>query len=259
MSVERQVKNQIIETWKDKQVANWVIDSLPLLEIGLTQQECPVYTLSLEEGLKQKNTAKPIQRFKETLKLVMSGGFEGTVGHLKAVDNLHEIRALTTNGDCLLVLMLEPDSYICNVKDRDSLINLHQREVLWSTSGLIDAVILIPDSSLIENKGEYFSRMSERIGQTRWCTSIENPAWREIITRDDMSGALDIVRANNDELYVHTSLLAYSKNVDSDEMKQRIYDDILSRIEKMESPDLLKLIPLEVLAENIFDRVSRGL
>lgn len=259
MSVERQVKNQIIKTWKDKQVANWVIDSLPLLEVGLAQQECPIYTFSLEDGLKQTNIAKPIQRFKETPKLVMSGGFEGTIGHLRAVDNLHEIRALTTKGDCLLVLMLEPDSYIRNVKERDPLINLPQREILWSTSGLINAVILIPDSSLIENKGVYFSRLSERIGQTRWCTSIENPAWREIITRDDMSGALDIIRANNDELYVHTSLLASSKNVRPDEMKQRIYDDILSRIEKMESPDLLKLISLEVLAENIFGRVSKGL
>lgn len=44
MSVERQVKNQIKETWKDKRVANWVIDCLPILEIGLTKPECPTYS-----------------------------------------------------------------------------------------------------------------------------------------------------------------------------------------------------------------------
>lgn len=259
MSVERQVKNQIMETWKDNRVANWVIDSLPLLEVGLTQPECPVYTLSLEEGLMLKNEAKPIEKFNETLKLMMSGGFEGTIGHLRAIDNLHEIRALTTKGNSYLVLMLEPDSYIRNVKSRDPLINLRQREILWSTSGLIDAVLLIPDSSLVKNKYKYFSKLSEAIGQTRYCTSIENPAWREIITRDDKDGALDIIRATNDELYVHASLLASSKNIGPKEMRQIIYEDILNRVIKMESPDLLKLIPAEILAKNIFERVSEGL
>lgn len=259
MSVERQVKRQIVENWKDKQVANWVIESLPLLEIGLSQPACPVYTFSLERGLVQKYTAGPSERFKNTLKLVISGGFEGTIGHLKAVSRLHEVRALTTDGNCDIVLMLEPDSYIRNAKKRKSLVNLSQREKLWSTSGLVDAVVLIPDSSLVANKNEHYSKFSKHLGPLRWCTSIENPAWKEIITREDMNDALDIIRADNDEFYVHASLLAASKNLGSEEMKQRVYEDILSRVSKMESPDLLELIPAEVLAKSIFEKVAKGL
>ena len=44
--------------------------------------------------------------------------------------------------------MLEPDSYIVRQKGRQPIVNIEQREQLWSTSGLVDAVILLPEKEV---------------------------------------------------------------------------------------------------------------
>jgi hypothetical protein len=256
VSIEHKVKDQITHSWKDKRVAQWVINSLPLLEMGFTQPACPVYTLSLEKGLQEDNKSTSIKDFKDTLKLVISGGLEGTVAHLRAVDNLNEIRALTTDGSCHLVLMLEPDSYIQNAKKREPLVSLEQRKVLWSTSGLVDAIILAPDSSVETNKNIYFSQLSDIIGPTRWCTSIDNPEWLNIITRHDPNGPLNCIQVWDDEICIHASLLASSQNADSNEMKRRIYENVLMYVKKY---FISRSVPPEVEAQIISKRISKGL
>lgn len=259
MGVKQEVENYVWDNWKDKRVARWVVKNLPLLKIGLTHPECPVYTLSLDEGLQQKGEAKGILDFKISPKFVMSGGFEGTRGHIRAIRNMHETQAITGKRDHFIVLMLEPDSYIRNAKNREPLVNIAQREILWKTSGLVDALILLPDSSLVENKGSYFLRLSKLIGRASWCTTLESPAWREIVVRQEAGKVIDLSRVYDDELYVHVSFLDSTKEINQKELRTRIYEDVLERVKIMESPDLLRIVPAEEIAIRTVEDLVEGL
>lgn len=85
--IGEQVKERIRDEWLDAEVANWVISQLPLLDLA-TKPACPI--LSVPE-VKFLNQPSPIKR------LVISGGLEGTTGHVKAFGSAQEARTLMKN------------------------------------------------------------------------------------------------------------------------------------------------------------------
>jgi len=148
MNAKQEVEDYIHTNWLDRVVAQWVIRQLELLTRANISPTCPVYILSLTEGLQRTDTQESPDDFVHKPKLVTSGGYEGVRGHIRLINELHEIRALTTNGpsELSIVLLLEPDSYIQN-KGREPLVKLDQRAELWATSGLVDAVMLLPEAT----------------------------------------------------------------------------------------------------------------
>ncbi len=259
MGARAEVESHIYSNWADRRVANWVIKSLPLLERGFTHPPCPVYSLSLENGLEQKNDTPFPGEFKTTSKIVISGGFEGTYGHLMAIKDVHEVRAITAKDDSFVVLMLEQDSYIVNRKKRSPMVNIDQREKLWSTSGLVDAVILLPDQDITVNLASYFSRVHELIQPAVWCANIENKYWREIISRGELNQDIEAVRITDFESYLHTSFLASTMNFESQELKVQLYNYVLELVKKTETPQVLENVSPEEIAKIVFERVADGL
>ena len=258
MRVRKEIERHILDSWNDKQVARWVLNRLPLLEKGFTCKEVPVFRYSIKEGLTSKNGLLSTESFKERHKLVISGGFEGTQGHLRAVENMHETKWLTGRKESLVVLMLEPDSFIHSRKKRRPLTILSQREALWKTSGLVDAVVILPDSSKVENKSYFYTQIAKHLGNAEWCASIENPAWREVVTKQGLQEHLDSSRIYDDELYVHSSFLESTRALKASELKRMFFKDVLQRVYKTELPEMLRIIPAEeltniIVGENFLD------
>jgi hypothetical protein len=251
MGIKQEVENNIAQNWKDKQVAKWVISKLPLLEIGFKHSECPVYSIDFENGLISKNGIGDPELFKSKPKLVMSGGFEGTRGHISVVGNMYETMSLSRKQNWMAVLLLEPDSYIHNMKKRKPLTTLSQRESLWKTSGMLDAIVLLPDSSTIKDKTNFYFKINKLIGTAEWCASIENPAWKEIITRQGVQWCLDASRIYGDELYIHSSFLDSTKNIEARELERKLFEDVLSRVLETETPEFLEYISAFDLARII--------
>lgn len=260
MSAEQEVKDNIHKNWIDHKVADWVIKNLPLLEYGNTHSQCPVFELDLSEGLSQTNLdIAPAGNFKEIPKIVISGGFEGTLGHLEAINNLWEIRALTSSyNKSQIVVMLEPDSYILQRKQRDPLVNLQQRTELWSTSGLVDVVIILPEVKSGKNVSEHYSKVHEYITPASWCTNIENPHWNEIVIRDGLRETI-LNKMLMHHPSVHTSFLHSTKNLNTEESKYQLAQYILNLVKR---PDIYNVAfgapPLKI-AEAIFSELVEGL
>jgi glycerol-3-phosphate cytidylyltransferase-like family protein len=82
-----------------------------------------------------------------------------------------------TNPDRLVVLMLEPDSYITKYKAREPIVNMEQRSDLWSTSGLVDGVILLLEKDEDVSIEEHYGQIHQHIQPAVWCVNVENPDW----------------------------------------------------------------------------------
>lgn len=260
MSAEQEVKDNIHESWLDRKVADWVVKNLPLLEYGYTHPQCPIFKLDLDEGLSQINRdIAHADNFKDTSKIVISGGFEGTSGHIKAIKELWEIRALTSNyGVSPIAVMLEPDSYIRSQKNREPLVNLQQRTELWSTSGWVDAVIVLPETEPGENISDHYFKVNEHLVPAGWCANVENPHWNEIAIRDGKKETIFTKILKHDPS-PHASFLASTMNSDVEEVKYRLAEYILSMVKR---PDIYSVgfgePPIEI-AEAIFERIVEGL
>lgn len=230
MGTRLEVENFITSSWIDKRVASWVIGKLPLLEYGFTHPPCPVYNLSLEKGLVLENI--PFQGdFEHSNKLVMSGGFEGTEGHLKVVQEMYETRALTGKVQNPIVLMLEPDSYIRNRKQREPLVNLHQRKSLWSTSGLVEAIIVLPDKPESLSAHDFYDKQIHRlIAPASWCVNIGNPHYFEIMNRGEEEMQYDLVRLFVHHIEVHTSFLNSTRRLTGEEVRAKLRDYLLELV-----------------------------
>ncbi len=256
MGVRAEIESSITNNWSDKEVANWVIKKLPLLKLGFTHYPCPIYGVSLNNGLIPLNdTNSPLSRFKEKDKLVMSGGFEGTEGHIKVIKEMHETRILTNRFSSPIVLMLEPDSYVQKQKKREPLVNLSQRIALWSTSGLVEAVMVLPEKpDGLSSSDFYDHKIHELIQPATWCVNIENPHFFKIMNRGNNEPSYDLVRLFVHHIEVHTSFLNLTSTLTKVEVKEKLNTYILEMIKNYrntESPDEEAKIFMQRIAEGL--------
>jgi len=254
-----EVEARIYEGWRDKDVAKWVISKFSLLEHGYTHPECPVYQLSLSDGLQLDNNNNKYPNFNATKKLVMSGGFEGIEGHLKVVEEMQEVRTLTADSSSLIVLMIEPDSYVINRKQREPLINLRQRTGLWSTSGLVDAIICLPDKPDDISASEFYDhRIHDLISPATWCVNVEHPHYFDISNRGISSPSHDLLRLFVHHIEVHTSFLSSTKGLTKDEGREKLRNYLLELI-KSDRYVTTKLFTPEEELELYWERIAKGL
>lgn len=256
MGARSEIEDKIRTSWSDKKVVEWIISNLPLLKEGCTHSPCPVFTLSLDDGLKQKSG--PIfTNFKQTPKIVMSGGFEGTKGHVLAAKEMREARALRAEN-FPLVLLLEPDLYV-NQKGRKPIVDIKHREELWSTSGLIDALILLPEKKDGVSEDEHYLQVHRHIVPALWCANVENRHWLEIIYRGQKStDPFDLIRLFIQEPKPHTSFLATTKDLSAREVKEVLYPYIL-KIVKSGTYQLPHFLTPEQTTEILLEEVIKGL
>lgn len=232
MGIGLEVESRVFAEWKDSRVASWVVENLALLDLAGTVPPCDVYSLSLDKGLCDgPDDDWDKKRFKESPKFVMSGGFEGTKAHVLAVRYLRD-NAVVTSMDWQvrkkIVLLLEPDSYIREVKQREPLTNLTQRVEMWSTTGLLDAVVKLPERDFSVPDDVFYGQIHYYLSPAEWCANIENASWREIAMRGD--GILNTARIISNYPFVHASFLASTQMLDRDEVIKRlkIYAEIMT-------------------------------
>ncbi len=209
--VSSAIKKRIYNGWTDEKVATWVISQLPLLDIGERHTSVPVLKLSLEKGLEVDSGIIDLETFKNSNKLVISGGFEGNQGHLLAIENLNDSQILAY-PNYLKVLQLEPDSYVVNTKKRQPLLNLSERVVLWSTSQKVDTVVILPERQEFQGIESHYTEIDRLIQPANWFASTDNPYWRKIITRPGKN-IIDISQLVDHEPEMHTSFLMSTRNM----------------------------------------------
>lgn len=260
MGVRAEIESSIKDSWSDRDVANWVIKKLPLLQYGFTHSSCPVYGLSLDQGLILLNDSNfPLSRFKEQDKIVMSGGFEGTEGHIKVIKEMFETRILTNRFSSPIVLMLEPDSYVQKQKGREPLVSLGQRISLWSTSGLVEAVFVLPEKpDGLSTSDFYDHKIHELIQPATWCVNVENPHFFEIMNRGVSTPTYDLIRLFVHHIEVHTSFLNSTRPLKKDEVKKELQSYLLDLIKSNKYTSTRLLSPEEEV--KIFvKRIAEGL
>jgi len=260
MSARTEVENYVVCGWRDFRVAEWVIKSLPLLEVAFSHPPCPIYTLSLDKGLlpKGKNDCS-LEDFRRKQKVVMSGGFEGTEGHMKAVSDMWEVRGLVGPlWQSEVVLMLEPDSYITRRKKRSPIVNVRQRQELWSTSGKVDAVIVLPEKSANLSDEEYYQMIHKHIAPASWCANVENPSYFEIINRLQKQEVWDLVRFFVHKPRPHASFLDMTRNLTLEEVGEQLYIHLLDMV-LSNRYEVNHLVPPDKEAQVIMNNVAREL
>jgi hypothetical protein len=227
MGARAEVESRVRSGWIDPKVAEWVLRNFPLLEFDGASLACPVYKL---------DDVSSVAKFKDRLKIVISGGFEGTKGHLEAIRrDLPEIRALDREKwGALLVVMLEPDSYIITRKGRKPIVNLDERQELWSASGLVDAVIILPEEKRNESVASRYALIHKKIEPALWCTNKENPSHYEILMRRDLN-MFDISRLLLHEPRPHASFLASTQKLKAEEVRVRLRDYITDLVKNAAS------------------------
>lgn len=258
MSAKNEVERHIVARWHDGQVARWVLDRMPLLEKGNTHPSCPVLSLSMEEGLHvEVGDESLLKDFREAPKIVASGGFEGNRGHIRVVSDMEEVRILT-NPERLVVLMLEPDSYITKHKAREPIVNMEQRSDLWSTSGLVDAVISLPEKDEDMGTEEHYGQIHQHIQPAVWCVNIENPDWCQIILRGELD-SISLVRIFAHKNEVRSSFLHSTMNLSVGELRKALLDYSLEIAKKASSHQSSMIISPEQIAGIIYDKFVQGL
>jgi len=252
MGAAQEVKNQITANWRSRRVAHWVIDNLPLLEREDTHPPCPIYSVSRQSGLSFHATD-----FRHLPKFVLSGGIQGTGGHIDALNEMHEIRALKEDVGGVIAVMLEPDAYIQR-KGALPIVNLSQRKRLWCTSGLVDAVILLPTRPERTNPADHYGRIHDFIKPAWWCTNVENPAWFGIIQRGD-TRSFDLIRLLKHAPKPHTSFLNSTRQLTARETKAALFPYLVGLVNH---PDLYTVpfgLPAEDVVQRMWVDVSKGL
>lgn len=255
-----EVKQSIYRRWQDSKVAAWVIDQLPLLH-RKSQPEVPIYSLRLTIGLHKENQAEfRFPHFRSTPKLVMSGGFEGSGGQLASVNEMWDIRALTSGWqETAIGVLLEPDRYILR-KGRRPLVDLSHRKLLWSTSGLVDAVVTLPTKRQKTPSQVHYQHVHDHIKPAKWVSNPENPFALEIVRRGD-EGIFDLILLTKHTPRLHTSFLASTQNLTARETRTAAFANLLSMVKR---PDLYNTIPKGYVsprdhAQILFQEISRDL
>jgi len=63
MSAKQEVERYILNNWADATVARWVISQLELLKRAYSFPPCPVYVLSLKEGLHSSSLLEDLKGY----------------------------------------------------------------------------------------------------------------------------------------------------------------------------------------------------
>lgn len=216
--ISEQVKERIRDEWLDIGVADWVIRQLPLLDLA-THPARPILSLS---------EVQPPPPLRSVKKLVLSGGLEGTAGHVGAMKFAHETRALMEEHpvDGLPIFaLLEPDSYIKN-KGREPLVTQEERAELWATSGLVDGVVLLPDRDQDPSPARRYPKIHELLAPALWLTTGDNPAMVEILRRG-LKTAIDIgdiIPRTIDK--PHATFLSNTRSMRKDEVRPALFEHI---------------------------------
>ncbi|MGA2910670.1 MAG: hypothetical protein ABSE04_02600 [Candidatus Microgenomates bacterium] len=258
-----EIRDRIMSSWFDRRVARWVISRLPLLELAGTRPECSIFQI---EGtvLQQTNPSKcDGSGIVDRQKLVISGGFEGTKGHILALKEMHEVRILDNRLDgARVVLLLEPDSYIKKIKHREPLVALSQRVNLWATSGLVDAVFVAPELSDTENMPARYERIHKAISPALWCTNVENPHFKEIISRGD-EVSYGLVRLFIHEPWPHISFLTGTREMSAEDVRASLRRYIAGLVAngagRFQIPHNFSEDELEEIVEPYYRKSSKGL
>ena len=215
--IHEQIKERIRGDWLDAAVANWVISQLPLLDMA-TKPACQILSLS------EIQPPFPLQSVK---KLVLSGGLEGTTGHVKAFGFARETRALMGEypvDGLPIFALLEPDSFIAQ-KNRTPLATQLERANLWATSGLVDGVILLPDRNQNADPASHYLAIYESVAPASWLTTGDNPAITEILKRGPKKG-FDIGNIVPRTITPHASFLSETKSMERDDVRTALFEHI---------------------------------
>ena len=215
--INEQVKDRIRDEWLDPGVANWVISQLPLLDMA-TKPARPILSLS------EIQSTNPLRQ----KKLVLSGGLEGTTGHVKAFGFARETRALMGEypvDGLPIFALLEPDSFI-EEKGRKPLVTQPERAQLWAESGLVDGVILLPDRNQNTNPTNHYSTIHESIAPAFWLTTGDNSAMVEILKRGSPKNGIDIGAIVPRTITPHASFLAETKSMEKDDAKEALFKHV---------------------------------
>lgn len=260
MSARSEVETQISNLWKDGDVCRWVIKNLPLLEKAHSAPWCSVFNISLDYSLQSADSCSDnLSGFRQKRKLVMSGGFEGTRGHIEALNNIYEYKALACADDALVGLMLEPDSYIRELKGREPLVGIDLRTEMWATSGLVDFVIKLPRKPPSLPDQYFFQFIHEQIKPASWCVSIENRSWLEIITRGQVEKVIDAGRLFSHSPNIHSSFLASTRMKSVEEVRLALWDYSMMIASGSDFSDISTFIPIEQMARIIYEDFSKDL
>lgn len=260
MGVRNEFESNIYSNWNDRRVARWVVDRLPLLERAFSKPPCPVFTLSLDGTLDQID-GEPFDNFKETPKLLMSGGFEGTNAHIQVAKEMRDAKALSMSEDSLCVFLLEPDSYISQ-KGRDPIFDIHERVTLWSTSGLLDGIVCLPEKSSKTDISEHYLNIHQALSPAGWCSNPENPSYFEIVTRMREQESFELIRLFKNQPEIHSSFLDSTRKMKvrqvNKTLKNYVFDlvkksDVYSVARYNNSKDLAQIAKME------YKRLSKGL
>ena len=214
--INEQVKDRIRDEWLDPGVANWVISQLPLLDMA-TKPARPILSLS------EIQSTNPLRQ----KKLVLSGGLEGTTGHVKAFGFARETRALMGEypvDGLPIFALLEPDSFIAQ-KNRTPLATQPERANLWATSGLVDGVILLPDRNQNADPASHYLAIYESVAPASWLTTGDNPAITEILKRGPKKG-FDIGNIVPRTITPHASFLSETKSMERDDVRTALFEHI---------------------------------
>jgi len=214
--ISEQVKDRIRDEWLDPGVANWVISQLPLLDMA-TKPARPILSLS------EIQSTNPLRQ----KKLVLSGGLEGTTGHVKAFGFARETRALMGEypvDGLPIFALLEPDSFIAQ-KNRTPLATQLERANLWATSGLVDGVILLPDRNQNADPASHYLAIYESVAPASWLTTGDNPAITEILKRGPKKG-FDIGNIVPRTITPHASFLSETKSMERDDVRTALFEHI---------------------------------
>lgn len=213
------IAQHIRDTWADAVVAEWVLENLELLWIHNTKDQAPIYHISRDNNSYIFADQPPPPH----KKLVLSGGLEGTRGHVDAVSYLSEAAALM-NGTFMTTLLLEPDSYARNQKNREPLVYQYERAELWSKTGLVDVVICLPDKPEDESWKARCELISILLGpETEWYTTSEHPQLLEVLTRS-MKNFINLLQLIPETPSVHASFLAATKNMSEEEFNPALLE-----------------------------------
>jgi len=238
-----EVKQGIYKQWQDHAVAAWVIGQFPLLH-GPSYADVPIFKLRLTEGLQQINSAQfRFLDFRSTPKFMISGGCEGSSGTVQTVREMSEIRALTSSHDeSALAMLLEPDNYILRTKQRRPVVDLRHRMLLWSQSGLVDAVVVLPARRKNTAPEKHYRRVHGWISPAQWVSNPENPAAMNIVRRGSQ-GAFELILLTKHKPPLHTSFLAGTKTLTTKETRKALFTYLLSIVQ---NPDQYTLPPREI-------------
>lgn len=207
MPLSTELSSPIVErinnSWLDELVAIWVVAQLPLLNVDSSSPAAPILSINNDYTTDEDLPTLP--------RILASGGFEGTKGHVSAAKYLQfEVNTLFYPNHNV-TLLLEPDSYIRR-KNRFPLVTQIERAHLWARSSLIDTVIMLPTQPIDVDQDTHYQKINELLPNAKWCISGEHPFTKKVLLRNS-STVLELCKIIPTTVHPHASFLYSTKNM----------------------------------------------